>query len=140
MKKYKLLVLLLTLFLILVCIGILLYPSYIIIDVRTLGMELKVEDAVGFKLDNDAIYFGATKPGGMSKRNINMSNDYDFPLSVSINIKGNISEFVSVSENHFVLMPAEQKIITYYAVTNKNTEKGVYTGITSIMFRRAFFT
>ena len=105
-------------------------------EIKTLPMSLKVSDVIGFNVGTDAIYFGKTKPGGTSKREVNIENNYDFPVSVSIKIRGDIEEYVSVSENNFKLAEGEKKQISFYAQTQKDTPEGNYTGETDVVFKR----
>jgi hypothetical protein len=70
---------------------------------------------------------------------VSLENNFDFPVFVTVSIEGDIAEFVSVSENDFVLTPREKKTLTYYFVTQPDTAKGNYTGSTRIMFKRSYF-
>ena len=116
--------------------GMLFYNFYYIKKIKVLKLQLEVADKVGVNVDDDAIYFGKVYPGNTARRIIELSNNYEDPLKVSITIKGEISPFVSVSQNEFILEPGEDKVVTYYASTTKETPKLNYTGETRVFFKR----
>ena len=95
---------------------------------------------MAFKTDADALWFGKANPGVQATRKVDMVNNFDVPLSVSISIKGDIAEYISVSDNHFVLQPNETKVLTYYFTSRSNTPYGNYSGTTRVVFTRTFFS
>ncbi len=95
---------------------------------------------MGFNTDADALWFGKANPGVQATRKVDMVNNFEFPLAVSISIKGDIAEYISVSDNYFVLQPNETKVITYYFISRSNTPYGNYSGSTRVVFTRTFFT
>jgi hypothetical protein len=138
MKKYKIAVLLLVAFMIIFFGGLYLYNIYSIKEVKVLKMHLEINNSkLGFNAGTDALYFGKTYAGSTVKRIINITNEYDFPISVSIKVTGNISEFITISQNDFIVQPGEMKVITYYATTNIDTLEGSYEGETRALFTRA---
>ncbi len=137
--KNKTLALMILIGFVLVFGGMLFYNFYYIKEIRVLRMQLEVADKIGVNVDDDAIYFGKVYPGNTARRIIEISNNYADPLIVSITIKGDISPFVSVSQNEFILEPGEDKVVTYYASTTKETPKLNYTGETRVFFKRKIF-
>lgn len=109
---------------------------YLIKDTHTLAMDLMVGEKVGFNLNNDSIHFGTTYKGGGSRRSIVVENTYSIPLKVSIELYGNISGFVSVSENDFVLLPGAREPVTFFAQTPPEVGYGNYTGTAKLGFYR----
>ena len=103
-------------------------------------MEMKVSDHVGLNINSSAIYFGKVTKGTTAERRVNFTNNYKFPVKVEINTGGNISEFVSVSENQFIIYPGEEKNIIYYAKPHEDTPMVTYTGITRVVYKRALFS
>jgi hypothetical protein len=95
MKKFNIAVLLLVAFMLLLFGGIFLYIRYSIKEVNVLKMQLEINNTkMGVNAGTDALYFGKTYAGSTVKRLINITNNYNFPISVSIKLSGNISEFV----------------------------------------------
>ncbi len=139
MKKYKLMTISLIVLFILISATMLVYNFYVIQNVIVREMHLKVEDTLGVNTDTDKLWFGKVVPGGISERKVDITNEYNFPIFVSIKLDGELSDYVTVSENNFVLQPAEKRIVYYYATTTKETPLGNYTGITRVVINRALF-
>jgi len=95
---------------------------------------------IGLNTNTDKLWFGKSNPGNQATRKVNMINNYDFPVAVSITLNGDIAPYISVSDNHFILKPNETKVLTYYFTSNTDTPSGNYTGTTRIIMTRAFFT
>ncbi|MBN2368754.1 hypothetical protein JXC34_07060 [Candidatus Woesearchaeota archaeon] len=93
---------------------------------------------VGINTDTDALWFGRAGPGSLSERRVNLTNEYDFPVTANVLLFGNISEFVSVSDNNFVLQPGGKKTLTYFLQTSFDTPPGDYSGHTRIVIKRSF--
>ena len=123
---------------ILIFSGLFYYNKYVLIDIKTLNMSFEIADKIGFNVGSDALYFGKTMPGGSSKRNVNLENNFDFPVLVSIKTYGSITGMVTVSDNDFILRPGEKKGIIYY-VNGGSSPEGNYTGTTRVVFKRVFF-
>ena len=136
-KKNHLFILLLVITLISITATTLFYSFYIIDDVREFNMSLIVGDHAGFDVDTERLAFGMVSPGGNSCiRFIDLSNKKDHSLKVYINFYGNFAEWVSVSENYFVLKPNEEKKLSFTAAAPKNAAYGNYTGKARFVFKR----
>ena len=107
-------------------------------DIKTLNMDLKVGPAIGFNLDTDAIHFGTVGPGRSSEREVIINHAYNFPMNVVITTTGNISDFVYLSENDFVLDKGESKTLMFKAFIPPNTPLGNYSGTAKVVFTRKF--
>ncbi len=140
-KKYtNMQILFVILFLIIVITGFFLYNNFFIVGVQKKMIQFEIGDKIAFNVDTDAIYLGRTYPGGGARRNVFIINSYDFPLIVSVKIKGNISTMMTISENDFIVKPGENKTLTYYAQTKDGMPLGIYKGETIIIFRRVLFS
>jgi len=139
MNKIMLLSLIVVLVSLTVVVGYVGYNRYYMVDTLSKDLHLEVGDKIGVNLDTDKIYFGKTHPGGMAKRHLNISNNYGFSVRTNINVEGEITDFISVSENNFIIEPHSSKEITYYAETTEDTEKGTYEGKTIVVFKRVLF-
>jgi hypothetical protein len=112
------------------------YSNYIIYDYQEKNMYLTVDNYVGFNAANDSIYFGTVPLGGSASRNIVLKHSYSKPLFVQLKPSGYLSNFVSVSDNNFILEPNKNKIISVSVYVPKNMEYGNYTGKLAVVYRK----
>jgi len=113
------------------------YSFYVIEDVREFNMSLIVGDHAGFDVDTEKITFGMVKPAGNScTRFVFISNKKDHPLKVYISLHGNFADWVSVSEDYFVLQPGEEKKLSFSASAPGDAAYGNYTGKARFVFKR----
>ncbi|NTV24134.1 MAG: hypothetical protein HGA85_07255 [Nanoarchaeota archaeon] len=115
------------------------YILYIVKSPISLEMHGEVSDKIGFNLDADAIKFGKLFPGATSRRAINLTNSYQYPIYFSVRLSGDIAKYVSVSQNEGRLEPSEVRSLTYYFSPSKSTGFGNYSGVTSIQISRVIF-
>jgi hypothetical protein len=87
----------------------------------------------------NTLYFGYGYPGSAGDRTMDvyMTNNFNHPVEVSVKITGNISDYVSVSDNGFILLPGEKKMLSYKANIPSSIKKGTYTGETRVVFTRS---
>ena len=143
MKTYKLFGILLSGLLLIVFFIMLFYNSIVLKQVWNYDMHAQViakYKKIGLNTDTDKLWFGSANPGNQATRKVNMINNYDFPVAVSITINGDIAPYISVSDNHFVLNSNETKVLTFYFTSETVTPYGNYTGSTRIIMTRTFFT
>ncbi len=107
-------------------------------DLIVLDANVRVGENIGFNTDPDALRFGTIVPGGASKRFINVTHSNDFPMSVSITAEGDIAEYLSTSDNNFVVGPEEDRKVSIYVSTPGYIQKGNYSGRVYIQFKRAW--
>jgi hypothetical protein len=107
-------------------------------DTVEMGMEVYVDTGVsGFSLDTDAIRFGILPPGGNAVRDMVVTSG-PYKSLVTIEYLGSIAEWVSVSENNFVLEPLENRTVgVSLTVPPDNPEKDFRNGTLRIVFRMA---
>jgi len=74
--------------------------------------------------------------GSSSTRYVFLSNKKDYPLKVYINFYGDFAEWVSVSEDYFVLQPGEEKKLSFTASAPRDAAYGNYTGKARFVFKR----
>jgi len=104
-------------------------------NTENINVFINVGDYVGFNVDTDALYFGTLPPGNSANRNINIYHDMNFPKKVIITPYGEVSEWLTFSENNFWLQPEEYKQVNIKIAVPKNMELGNYTGNISINFK-----
>jgi len=108
-------------------------PTY---DVRDIGTDIYVGSVVGFNVGTDAVHLGEVTPGGRALRFINVTAG-PFQSMVSIEVTGNISRYITVSENDFVLNPYENRRITVYANIPKDAKPPLFfSGNIRLVFRK----
>ncbi len=116
---------------------ILFYSFYVIDDVKEFNMALIVGNRTGIDVDTEKLTFGMITPAGSScTRYVFVSNKKDYPLRAYINFYGSFAEWVSVSENYFVLKPGEEKKLSFSASAPEDAAHGNYTGRAKFVFKR----
>ena len=136
-KKNHFFILLFIIAIISITATILFYSFYIIADVREFNMSLIVGNHTGFDVDTEKISFGMITPTGSScTRFIDLSNKKDYPLKVYINFYGYLAEWVTVSDNYFILKPGDEKKLSFSATAPKAAAYGNYTGTARFVFKR----
>lgn len=136
-KTKHIIVLLFIIALISITATILFYSFYTIEDVKELDMSLIVGSHTGIDVDTEKLTFGMIMPASSSTREVFISNKKDCPLKVYINFYGDFAEWVSVSEDYFVLKPGEEKKLSFSASAPRNAAYGNYTGTARLVFKKA---
>ena len=113
------------------------YQFYSVIDVRSLNISLDVAkgSGIGMSADIDKLDFGAVPNGGTVEKGTLVENYREEPVKILIIVKGNVSPFIEVSENNFVLASNESKHVKIIA-RPINAETGYYSGIALFYFKR----
>lgn len=111
-----------------------LISSYHEVDVQEVPIFIEVGSYVGMNLDNDALHLGTVLPGGYARRNLTITNRYDFPVRVEIQVLGEVSGSTLLSENGFVL-PSGQSKDVIFTVSAPST-KGNYSGTAKVFLTR----
>ena len=96
-------------------------------------MRLLVGDKPGMDADSDLITFGRLPPKGAAVRNINLKNNGG-QKEAEVMATGNISGWITVSENEFVLERGERKTLKVITRVPSNAEYGKYTGTFRVNF------
>ena len=131
-------------FLVLIIITILLsftltssfYLDYMLQGVIELDIEMEVGDVVGLDTDTSVISFGIVPLGGSAQRKVEMENTGYKPIKVYISKIGEIAEWVSISENNFILWPSVKKEILFTVNLSEKAGKGIYGGKARFVLRR----
>jgi len=136
-KKNYFFILLFVIAIISITATMLFYSFYIIVDIREFNMTLMVGDHAGFDVDSERLAFGMASPGDNScTRYIFVSNKKDYPLNVYINFYGKLAEWVTVSDNYFILEPGEEKKLSFSASAPEGSAYGNYTGTARFTFKK----
>ncbi|MFH1173884.1 MAG: hypothetical protein V1725_02000 [archaeon] len=105
-----------------------------VMDVKTTGLTLQVKEKYAWNLDADAIHFGGGPPGTVQERKFNLTTTN--PTYVSIHVNGDISKYVTVLENDFLLMPGELKRVSIKAKVPEKPTQEWYNGTLIVYFKR----
>ncbi|MDD5086662.1 MAG: hypothetical protein PHV16_02825 [Candidatus Nanoarchaeia archaeon] len=112
------------------------YSFFIIDSVIEKEMKLIIGDHPGFDAGTDTITFGMITKDGSCRRDITLSNKKNYIINVKIQKSGNISSFVLISDDDFVLNPGEEKKVYFTASSTPETEYGEYTGTAIFILKR----
>lgn len=127
------------LFIVIVILGIFLFSNVIdylsvynkkIIEAKVIVAD---ENFFGIEINNTALAFGAISHVGSSRKSMTISNEFNYLVKIKIHSEGNISKFLEVSENNFLLGPNESKNLTFTVKIPEGTPKGTYGGYVYIL-------
>lgn len=107
-----------------------------ILEKKEIYSSLIIGNGVGIALNGSSLIFGMTSPGSTSNKYVNFTNEYTEDVKVSIYVNGNISDFVSVNNNNFVLKPGEATNLVFSAHGLPNVNYGKYEGKVVIVIRK----
>ena len=111
--------------------------SFSVLDKRVIYSKVIVSDHYGFDINNTALVFGMTKPGGgSSSKELMLTNGYSRDVVIDIYISGNISKFLSTPENEFILAQNMTKKVVFSVAIPSNTSYGTYDGNVIIVVKR----
>jgi len=88
---------------------------------------------IGISNDPYNLGFGIIPVGSMGKRVIRVDNNETIPSKVKIMKNGNISSFLEIGEDVFVLGMNETKSVDVQLKTGEDTEIGTYTGVIDLI-------
>ena len=89
-------------------------------------MDLYVGNSFGMNLDRDVIHFGTAPPGAIPTRHIDFSEDRD--LFIEITARGELAEWISVTDNEFNLKNGEYRRVDVIINIPENADYKKYTG------------
>jgi len=138
MKPTKLIILLLSVFLIGYTLTVVTYTALNKpIDIQRIPIDVEVGYTVGINVDTDAFHFGRTSPGGSAWREFNIKNEKDYVQEVLIRFEGDVAYWMKPSLNNFTFGPGQTKKITLTVNVPENAEVGNYTGEAVFIFKKA---
>lgn len=114
------------------------YMLLVVEKIEIVQMEVNVAPNVGLNADTDKLRFGKIMPGTQGERGILITNNASYQLRVGISNYGDISRWLSISDNNFVVQKNEVKELNYTLSVPKGTSYGNYTGYTRIVFKKKF--
>lgn len=117
-----------------IIISVLIYPYISPLHVKEIDMYITVGNYTGFNVNTSALFFGTVVKSGSSERYFIVTNEYNKELKVKINIKGELEDWTSLSENNFMLEKNANKTVTIKVNIPTEVESGDYTSIMKIKF------
>lgn len=124
-----------------ICVSVFLsvvaYNNYVILDVTITKAEMKVENKIGFDVNNSFFKFGILSPGSCAKRLIYITHTFDFPVRVEISSHGQMKGWINPQENDFIIQPKERKGVHVSGCAPQGIPYGNYTGFVRTEYRRA---
>jgi hypothetical protein len=109
-----------------------------VVRTQEIMMDVYIEDRIGLTADTDALHFGIVMPGGGARRKLTLDNHENYPASVTIESYGDIKEWVTVSENDFIINPLSSKRISVSLSVPVDEKLHSYkNGTLKLIFRRA---
>jgi hypothetical protein len=113
------------------------YAIYKVAFVQAFDVEVETTTTrhIGFNAD-PTLHFGMIPAdGGMARKQIRLSNDWEVPLLVQIRVSGDAAQFIKVEDNDFIIIPGEARKISVYATVPRDFgEVGIYKGTAKVMY------
>jgi hypothetical protein len=132
-KKFALLLLLI--FVIGVGATVLFYYNYVVLDIRSIGATVSVVEGVsGFDTSNKSLNFARISPGSGAIKYIDINTNKD--VKVNIYAEGNISQFITFSEQQFNMQKNNHKQVVVMLDVPIDTQLGNYSGNVRVYFYR----
>ncbi|MEM4638135.1 MAG: hypothetical protein QXK76_03895 [Candidatus Woesearchaeota archaeon] len=135
-KPYrKVFILLLIVFILGILLTIIVYNKYKLLDYKEIPMTVTVlEGASSFNTSTESLNFAKIYPGGSVIKRINIY--VNATTIVSIKSTGNISNFISLSDNNFLMRQGDMTQLEVYLDVPKDAPEGRYDGLLKIYFYR----
>ena len=138
MKRQKLIIIILIAVLFFTGIASLFSSYYLVKQVRVVNIEFEVDNSLGFNSDpSEHLNFGIIKPSGVAYKTVNLNNSGE-RVKVQISVKGDISDWIAVSESDFYLEKGEYKELLYSVSIPDDASPGKYDARSVILFKRIF--
>ncbi len=99
------------------------------VDVKEFDVIFIVDSSItaGFDIGTDALRFGSLSPGNSAKRNVDITNNYDFPLKIKVLISENIVDLIR-ADSDITVESGKNITIPVTLAIPKNFSDGNYTG------------
>ncbi len=110
------------------------YSYYKIKGSVSMPMKLVVSDKLGFTTATEMLNFGEARPGDTAMRIVEIKNPNKTPVEALFFSHGQLTEWVQ--KEPIYLNKYEAKNITISAKIPANAEKGTYTGVLRVLFKK----
>jgi hypothetical protein len=104
-----------------------LYQGNSILDEKRIETSLNISDKQGIDLNGTTLTFGNLIPGTTTVRKVKLKNNYEFPITILINVEGRIKKYLEF-ERRVEIEKDETKEISFVAKIPDEEKKGDYDG------------
>jgi|SRR3989344_970992 len=124
---------------IIISVFIYFFISYFsIINEKEIEVNAILDDNIGFDLSTDKLSFGKVIVENGASRSILLQNYYPYKVKIIIDSSGEISDYLFVSENEFILIPGETKKIIFTVFFPEGSELKMYGGKINIISKKVY--
>lgn len=116
------------------CVYFFLFPW----DCKEFYMNTKVENVIGFYINETALMFGTIPPGAVGGKQVTLHNNGGTPEFVHITANGTISKWTGVSANNFIMPGMTNATLLVRVSVPEGTAFGEYDGALKICFKRLY--
>lgn len=99
--------------------------------------KISESNRIGFSGDPN-LHFGKVPNGGASSvKKMNLHNDFDFPVDVFFEVRGNVTPFVTLDNTEdLTINPGNSTTIEVKVITDSESKQGDYEGVVTVIYRR----
>jgi hypothetical protein len=115
------------------------YAFYHVAFIKTFEIHFETSEdrLIGFNADPNLHFGKIPTTGGISRKELNIGNDWNIPLRVEIRVRGDAAPFINVENNTFVLEPTESKKVGVYATIPPSFNRMAnFTGEAKVIYFR----
>lgn len=115
------------------------YNSFKVIEKEEIEMKLIItnnRDEVRLSNSTEFIDFGVLLSGSSSKAHLTLTNNHDKTILVTIKKSGEVSRFVEITQDEFLVEPNQTKWVLLKADVPEGVNVGEYKGMISIIQSR----
>ncbi len=106
----------------------------------TVTINSSASMSVGVSVDTDRIDFGSLPDDALeATKEITVQNIEQYPATLHFHVDGNISEYVTLSQESVELPPGEQHTLDITLETSDSIAEGRYSGELTIYTRRPLY-
>ena len=105
------------------------------VQISEIDVEFEVTNFTGINVDGSALNFGAVNQQGGAERRVIITNDYDFPVEVSVYPSESVQDYLRY-EPKFSLSSGQEKTFKVTLVVSEGTAFDVYKGNLRFVFIR----
>ncbi len=110
--------------------------STLVQEFKNLDIQLTVANHLGFNTDTDKLYLGTIPQGNTGSRSIVIENKEYKKSVIRLKVFGELKNWVTVSENNFVLQKGESKTVKIEVSVPEDAEQKDYQSWLVIFFTR----
>ncbi len=112
------------------------YSYWYVKEVKIVPMSVQVSDYAGLDTNKTMLKFGVVMPGSEIYRSMIINHNKEYPLKANIRMYGEMQDWVTVSENNFVVEPGKSVSLNAKVRPPLETPYGNYSGYMKITFTR----